>query len=97
MHLTSKLEKKCNKFGHTVDILSLNGSLKKHDKLWRIRSFCDPSTLSRKFKFNCLVSTNCTNIGIDNHLVHNIFCFEIPYDMPAFFQKILVNADADVD
>lgn len=42
MHLTSKLEKKCDECGHAVDILSLNGLLNKHDKFWRIRFFLRP-------------------------------------------------------
>ena len=42
MHLTPKLEKKCDEVGCKVDVLSLNGALNKHDKFWRIRFFCDP-------------------------------------------------------
>lgn len=39
MHLTSQLEKKCNESELAVDILSLNSSLYKHNKFWRIQFF----------------------------------------------------------
>ena len=70
-----------------VDVHSLNESLNKHDKFWRICFFCDPSGSCGAFQFNCLLSTNCANIGIDNHTVDHVFRFQLPRDLPTFFQE----------
>lgn len=78
IHLTTKLEKKCDEVSYSVDIPSLNGSLNKHDKIWRIRFF--------------VIRPGRKAISISGALFLPTvpilaFCFQLARDLPTFFQE----------
>ena len=66
LHIATQLEKKLDMKKFATNVLNINGSLDKTDKLWRIRIFCD-NCHSRRGQFHTLVTTNASNVGIDKH------------------------------
>jgi hypothetical protein len=85
-HFSKELEKKLDHMRLSVDVININGSLDKIDKFWRIRLFCD-NRHTRHGQFRVLVTTNASNVGIDKNSVALQVRFELPRDLPTYFQE----------
>ena len=79
-HFRDHLERKLNKMKLNVDVIHINGSLHKTDKIWRIRLFCDKGHI-READFWILVTTNAANFGIDKSTIGLQVRFEWTRDL----------------
>ena len=78
-----RAREKLNHMRLSVDVININGSLDKIDKFWHIRLFCDNRHTQQ---FRVLVITNALNVGIDKNFVALQVRFELPRDVPTYFQ-----------
>jgi superfamily II DNA helicase RecQ len=63
-HFSFHLSKKLDQLKLSIDVLNINGSLDKIDKIWRIRLFCDDCHCCQGH-FRALVMTNASNVRTD--------------------------------
>ena len=85
-HFRDHLESKLNQSKLNIDILHINGSLHKTDKLWRIRLFCDEGHI-HEANFWVLVTTKAANVGIDKSQIALQVRFDWPCDLLTYFQE----------
>jgi superfamily II DNA/RNA helicase len=85
-HLDLQLEKKLDLMKLFVNMININGSLNKIDKIWRIRLFCNDCH-SCQGQFRALIMTNASNVGINKHSVALQVHFEWLRDLLTCFQE----------
>ena len=83
------LERKLDEAKESADILHIQGDLHKQEKFWRIRLFCgNVAEEIDELNFRGLVSTNASNVGIDDNTIKLVVRFGWSRDLCTCFQEM---------